>query len=1110
MDKQPATKSLLPNDFRLLIAILFCVGLAVYFWLTSRYPALNEKALMGGDTPVMGLSFDIIYEILPQSGLIWEIIANTANWIDTNKKGMTFGVLFGAAALTLLGLVEKRSFKGGFANSAFGALIGAPLGVCVNCAMPISMGLHAGRMRLETTLSALFASPTLNVVVVTMAFTLLPFTVAVIKIVISLVLVLLVVPLLCKYILKKETAEGGDRFSTTMSDLNRVSAPKGLTTWLVSKLAPKDVLPGRYGPFPALVWFAKTYGRNLFFLALITVPMMLVAGFLGALVTAFVSPVEFATFLPNQNDGLLWMLIAMILVVAVASFMPAPIAFDVILTVILFNIGLAPHYGAAILIALGSFSIYSFIVLWQLISRRTALVLWVAICALAIAAGLTQYALRPVLSAQYFDQKVRALGAVGGIEFPSPEPLLPGADISDLRETLAAQSARLISVDAIIETTAASDVEISLLDFANVRRSPAPVPRAEAQFSRILGTEIGIEEKGVLTPLRTFGYYQIEGAMAAGDIHADGWPDLIVQRPMHADGLSIYANIAGRFQRQAVDLGPVEDRRVMNLALADLNNDGALDLFVSTLLGGDYIFYNQGGTYSKTAMTILREDGHASMVAVGFGDLDKDGDVDIVAGNWGPAGVREVWGQRPLHLRNEIFWNNGNGQFEPEIIEPLGGTTLSLLLSDIDNNGYLDILKGDDSTPTDEVIFFGQNGIKPRDKASQPFPYYTFSSMSYDSGDWNNDLRLDYYGGQTSFANGDGVQVAAMDLKRDRGVVPVCEQYSADLDWSSDEILQCIGDLASTSRIFGPNNGRGQDGCTGPDTAEHRALCAAGFFVRYNDRLSGRNPNGNPERYEDCVARLKHIPEMQEMCLSILEPTTAEKPVDIQNALFQPAFVNGNILMTATDDGAFSDEALMQGVRFPGWTWSSKFYDYDQDGWQDLFVVNGIWRNAQLSRPNKFYSNDAGSFSDQTESSGLGDMTPSYAFLSFDYDRDGDLDIIRDNSGLRMIVHRNEATAGAGLIVQLDDWIGDRFGIGARVTICTNGELDIRPGNCQLREIKASGGFMSADPIQAHFGLGTAEKVSLVQIDWLDGETTRIKPEDVKGGVVKVSRRSGE
>ena len=85
------------RDFRAPIAIGALFLLAIYFWLTSRYPALNEKAMMGGDSPLSGLSFEIVYEIVPGSDLWWEIVANTANWIKTNLKGMTFGVLFGAS-----------------------------------------------------------------------------------------------------------------------------------------------------------------------------------------------------------------------------------------------------------------------------------------------------------------------------------------------------------------------------------------------------------------------------------------------------------------------------------------------------------------------------------------------------------------------------------------------------------------------------------------------------------------------------------------------------------------------------------------------------------------------------------------------------------------------------------------------------------------------------------------------------------------------------------------------------------------------------------------------------------------------------------------------------
>lgn len=154
--------------------------------------------MMGGDANISGLAFDQVLELLPNSGLLWEIIVNSINWMYTNWKGMTFGVLFAACALTLFGLIERRGFENPFANAALGAAIGTPLGVCVNCAAPIARGLHSAGMRLETTLSALVASPTLNVIVVSMSFALLPTHMAAIKLLGALAFVIVDVPVLTR------------------------------------------------------------------------------------------------------------------------------------------------------------------------------------------------------------------------------------------------------------------------------------------------------------------------------------------------------------------------------------------------------------------------------------------------------------------------------------------------------------------------------------------------------------------------------------------------------------------------------------------------------------------------------------------------------------------------------------------------------------------------------------------------------------------------------------------------------------------------------------------------------------------------------------------------
>ena len=127
---------------RLVFAVLMIGLLAFLFWTGSRYPALDEKAMMSGAIQLEDpISFEAVYPIADGMPVAERIVKSTVNWIDTNKKGMTFGVLIAAAFLTLFGYLQQRSFRNGFANSALGLVVGAPLGVCVNCAAPIARGL---------------------------------------------------------------------------------------------------------------------------------------------------------------------------------------------------------------------------------------------------------------------------------------------------------------------------------------------------------------------------------------------------------------------------------------------------------------------------------------------------------------------------------------------------------------------------------------------------------------------------------------------------------------------------------------------------------------------------------------------------------------------------------------------------------------------------------------------------------------------------------------------------------------------------------------------------------------------------------------------------------
>lgn len=105
-------------DKRLLLTAALCICIILTFWLSSRYPALNEKAAMGGSTVLQDqLSFDAVYIIDPSDSFFTKVAYTTLNWINTNKKGMTLGVLLAAGIMTLLPLFQALKGAKGLRGS---------------------------------------------------------------------------------------------------------------------------------------------------------------------------------------------------------------------------------------------------------------------------------------------------------------------------------------------------------------------------------------------------------------------------------------------------------------------------------------------------------------------------------------------------------------------------------------------------------------------------------------------------------------------------------------------------------------------------------------------------------------------------------------------------------------------------------------------------------------------------------------------------------------------------------------------------------------------------------------------------------------------------------
>ena len=349
------------NNMRILLVLTVLATTAAMFWSGSRYPSLNEKAIMGGSAALEDpLSFEASLQTQPGDPLPQRILFSTVNWVETNLEGMTFGLVIGACLLTLIGLISVRGHRNGYINAVLGLLVGTPLGVCVNCAAPVAKGMHDGGARLETTLATMFSSPTLNIVVISMLLSIFPPYLVVIKLALTLFFILLVVPWLSRRVFSSERA-------LTYDDT-------------LCAIAPAEPSQPDSSLASALLMTGSDLIKNLWYVVSRTVPLMLLAGALGA-VAANVLPLQTLVDLEPTVASL-------VLVALVGIFLPVPVAFDIVVVAVLISTGVPMIYSMTLLFTLGIFSIYPFMILWRSISARVAIVLTSVLIAMGIAGGV--------------------------------------------------------------------------------------------------------------------------------------------------------------------------------------------------------------------------------------------------------------------------------------------------------------------------------------------------------------------------------------------------------------------------------------------------------------------------------------------------------------------------------------------------------------------------------------------------------------------------------------------------------------------------------------------------------------------------------------------------
>jgi enediyne biosynthesis protein E4 len=417
----------------------------------------------------------------------------------------------------------------------------------------------------------------------------------------------------------------------------------------------------------------------------------------------------------------------------------------------------------------------------------------------------------------------------------------------------------------------------------------------------------------------------------------------------------------------------------MGVAVGDYDNDGYLDLFV-TSFGPETLFHNNGdGTFTD----VTAQAGVSDMLwsaSAAFVDYDRDGDLDLFVANYldfsvagnkqchDAVGARDYCSPRAYHpVPDRLYRNEGNGRFS-DVTDSAGiskadGAGLGVAVGDYDGDGWLDLYVANDATPN-------QLWINKHDG--------TFVDNGLISG---------------SAVNAAGNPEGSMGIA------------SGDFDNDGDEDLFVTNIIGETFAMY-VNDGHGN--------------------------------------FDDARART-----------GLAAPTAA----------------------------------------FTGF--GTDWFDYDNDGWLDLFVANGAVNvmESQRGQPRPFrmrnqlfHNTGAGRFEERSASAGpafaRADVGRGAAFG--DIDNDGNVDIVVTNNGgpVRLLLNR-AGSANHWLSVSLAQGPGNRFGFGAMVGVERAGRPTI------WRRVGTSGSYLSASDARVHVGLGPSAGLDAVVVVWPDGQVER-------------------
>ena len=551
------------------------------------------------------------------------------------------------------------------------------------------------------------------------------------------------------------------------------------------------------------------------------------------------------------------------------------------------------------------------------------------------------------------------------------------------------------------------------------------------------------------------------------------------------------------------------------VAIGDFNNDGLQDVYLARQQDGGKLFQNLGGfTFKDVTKSVGIKSEPFWSTGVSFIDINNDNKLDLYV--------------CAFDSPNKLYINTGG--FFVESAKEYGldfsGASVSMSFADFDLDGDLDAylltnrLHDTDSTLNVKTIKDGKNPyiIDPKYKEIGYFIKRPGKvPLLVNAGQYDYLYRNDN-GKFTDISNDAGI-----------GKRPYYGLSATWWDYNDDGLpdLYVANDYMGPDHLF-ENKGVNDQGVTQFKDVVASALPYTPWFSMGSD-YSDINNDGLIDFMASDMAGSNHYRDKVSMG-SMSGPNSEAWFLNFPNP---PQYMRNSLYLN-TGTERFMEIANLVGLAATDWTWTVKFGDLDNDGFEDVYFTNGmsrdfvngdlkdrfrvitnnnervlkesdLWEDEEPYRLSNMVYKNLGDykFKDTSIKWNLDHFGVSTGSALGDLDGDGDLDIIMNGFDEEIRLYRNDLKAGNSIRVILEGVESNVQGLGAKVIATYDGTKKL------TRYLSSSRGFMSSSESVVHFGIGEKNIIDSLLIYWPSGKT-QVLTNIPANTILKVKEKLGD